>query len=180
MAKKTVNDSSKEPPKESVEAARAKQLYVEMGADRSLVRLCTLLKRPEGYTRVLERWSSRYRWVEAAKAHDIDLIQKEAERQRKEFSDALEKLNKAHADVSFGLFVKVSKFLQELIDSKQLYGRDAVVLWKEAAVLHRLALGAINERLQVELSGNPDAPLIIEAIWGTGVVIEDSKDESDV
>lgn len=161
---------------ESIEAARAKLLYIEMGDKRSLEKLCALLKRPEGYTRVLERWSSKYEWVKAARNHDLDLIQEEAKQHRAAITEAIDKLNKAQADVAFGLFVKTSKLLQKLIDTEQLYGRDAVALWKESAALQRLALGATSERLQVELSGNPAAPLVIETVWGTGVVVESDKD----
>lgn len=161
---------------ESIEAARAKLLYIEMGDKRSLEKLCALLKRPEGYTRVLERWSSKYEWVKSAKNHDLDLIQEQAKQQRAALAEAIDKLNKAQAEVAFGLFVKTSKLLQTLIDKELLYGRDAVALWKESAALQRLALGATSERLQVELSGNPEAPLIIETVWGTGVVVESDKD----
>jgi len=72
-------------PGESARAYRLAQLYCELGAGRSLARVREAYAQESGVVlslRQLKRLSSRYRWVERARAWDAAVASARAERMR--------------------------------------------------------------------------------------------------
>lgn len=50
--------------------------YMEMGPERSLLKVCQKHTKKESYLTQLKRWSSKYNWVERAKEYDQHIILK--------------------------------------------------------------------------------------------------------
>jgi hypothetical protein len=82
--------------KESSKAAAAYAAYEAMGAERSIEKVRKQSGRPQGYDRVLYRWSSLYHWQERVKQYDEQ--QREVERSEREAAEAL-KRQKRREDV---------------------------------------------------------------------------------
>lgn len=57
-------------PGETTKSREAFMVYLEMGPARSLRRVAEKMKRPTGYRRLLEQWSSRFDWVDRTCAFD--------------------------------------------------------------------------------------------------------------
>jgi hypothetical protein len=59
-------------PEESTKAFEAWTIYRELGAQRSLQKTAELYYGSTASVRQLERWSSRFNWVERARASDVE------------------------------------------------------------------------------------------------------------
>jgi hypothetical protein len=59
-------------PDEAARAFAAWTVYRDLGSDRSLRKAAEMLGKSEGYVGQLERWSSRFGWVDRARASDTE------------------------------------------------------------------------------------------------------------
>lgn len=66
-------------PGETSLSRNAFRIYLELGPMRSLRKVADELDKPEWYTRTLERWSSRFSWVDRAAEYDDHSLNRSAE-----------------------------------------------------------------------------------------------------
>lgn len=137
-------------PGEPARAFAAFCLYRDMPAhERSLRAVAERLSskgsgRGRRSTRPLERWSTRWRWVERARAWDDeqDRIAREAQLR------AVQEMRERHAREAMALQSKALERLRQM-DPAELSPRDVLWYFVEAAKLERLARGepdAIEEQ----------------------------------
>lgn len=75
MAKWSKSEKSwKRQPKESVQAYEALNLYLSMGAERTLHKVATKLSKSDT---LIKRWSSSWNWQQRSRDYDNDLKRKE-------------------------------------------------------------------------------------------------------
>ena len=121
---------------ESEKAFEAFAIYKDMGANRSI----QMVGQKLGKSRVLiERWSSRWNWVERARAYD-NVLEKEAEaaaiKERKE-------MLKRHVGISMQLQKKALEALQ-LLSVEDICARDIKEFLKVSTEIERLSRSPIN------------------------------------
>ena len=139
--------------KEKTRHRLAFDLYVRLGADRSLEALHeTLLDDPSriGLRQApsrctLETWSSNFHWQDRL----LDLERKAAEQDQQGQLKALREMNERHAKEGLALQQKAVERLQTL-PSVELSASDAVRALIEGVRLERLARGAPTEHLRQE------------------------------
>ncbi len=133
----------------------------------------------------LKKWSSAHDWMEKAKKYDAEIIKETTKQHRIKLQAMLDTMNEEQAEEARELRIKAKKVLHKLADNMlndtedapKLYARDAVALYKESVSTERLSLGDVTQRTETELSGNPDKPMVIEAVWGTGSIEGESENE---
>lgn len=167
MATNKEKPNKHQPGDETVKAAAAKELYLSLGPFRSHEKVAKLLGRNKGYVRLIEVWSSKYGWVDAARAHDEEHMKILGSQFKEAAQDAIDEMNERQAKLARELHDKAVKRLNELIDAGELWGRDAVALYKESGDRERLSKGASTERIEAKQEIDMDATVTIEARWGT-------------
>ena len=148
--------------KEMTRHRLAFDLYVRMGADRSLEALHDALQGDPsliGLSRALSRstleaWSSSFHWQDRL----LDLERQAVEQDRDEQLKTLREMNERHAKEGLALQQKAVERLQSL-PSDELSASDAVRALIEGVRLERLARGEPTDRIRQEgeiLYGNVD------------------------
>ncbi len=168
------------PDNESAKASAARVIYLELGMERSLSQVTKILGKPPTYIVQLEKWSRRYEWIKSAKAWDETYWKKEMAKRRKAIQKRQDELDERQAKNAEAMFQMATGNLVEHAKNKSLYAKDAVTLWKEAATLQRLAVGAATQRTEMELSASDESTgtLTIKAEFGIGNMEDtDNKDE---
>ncbi len=148
--------------KEMTRHRLAFDLYVRMGADRSLEALhqalqddpslIGLARAPSRST--LDAWSSAFHWQDRI----LDLERQAAEQDREQQLKALREMSERHAKEGLALQQKAVERLQSL-PSNELSASDAVRALVEGVRLERLARGEPTDRIRQEgeiLHGNVD------------------------
>jgi len=139
--------------KEKTRHRLAFDLYVKMGAGRSLEKLhrelqddssLIGLKRAPSLS-TLEAWSSAFHW----QARLLDLERRAAECDQEELLRALQEMNERHAKEGLALQQKGVERLGTL-SSEQLSASDAVRALVEGVRLERLARGEPTEHIRQE------------------------------
>lgn len=129
--------------------------YRDMGSDRTLAKVKTECKKTEGkYNSMLERWSSKFNWVERAEAYDLYLERLK----RKQREEDLKKMNDRHAKYALLMQTTLVNRLQS-IDPNTIRPAD-IPKWLEIAVkIERSAKDGLayeqsvleNEKLKAEI-----------------------------
>lgn len=135
-------------PGESARAYAAFCIYRDLGPQRSIAAVAERLpgvRAPRRAKRPLERWSSRWNWVERARAWD-----EEQERlARQEKARAVREMCERHARIAVAMLQKAVERLRSL-NPEDLEPLDVVKFIVEAAKLERLARGEPEQTLQAE------------------------------
>jgi len=134
-------------PKETSTSFEAFVVYRDMGVERSLQKVAQRLGKSKA---LMDRWSSRHRWVKRSSAWDahVDLRTRNAELK------ALEDMRQRHTKASLGLqTVAISELMKLQGQSKTRKGsvikpRDLIRMLKEGALLERLTRGEPGEITQ--------------------------------
>lgn len=102
---------------ESTKAYAAFCLYRDMGIDRSMRQVCEDIGRPPGYKRMLETWSSEYRWGERSALYD-DHVEAAA---RKELSRRHIEMRMSHYEIG-GDLLEICRFkLKAVLEHAEQY-----------------------------------------------------------
>src|SRR5579859_2014136 len=90
---------------ESAKAQAAYMRYLGMGPERSLPKLARIItferygevtSKVRSIQRVLEGWSSRYKWVQRAKEHDSEVLHRELQHVERQRRADIEEMNERH------------------------------------------------------------------------------------
>ncbi|PFP29391.1 hypothetical protein COJ96_10835 [Bacillus sp. AFS073361] len=130
---------------ESVKAFEAFKVYRDMGMDRSLAKVGEKLGKS---TTLMERWSSKYEWVERSQAYDDDIDRKaiiENEKKRKE-------MVKRHAQAATMFQSKVVERLNGL-DPKELSPSELIRWFDISVKIERLSRGESTDISEVTHNG---------------------------
>ncbi len=130
-------------PVETPKAAAAFALYCEMGPERSLAKVGQMWGKSGAKFRI-EQWSSKYHWVDRAKAYDRE--QAALRQQRKQAE--IEAMDQRHIVISKTLQVKMLKQIEELLQRERFGSQATVMALKYATDLERLAMGTVTERTE--------------------------------
>ena len=76
MEEKSIHKTWEQLPEESDLAYQRFSVYLQLGPDRSIRKVGEKLGKGRGYEKHLERWSSRYNWVQRSGDYDRYLIAK--------------------------------------------------------------------------------------------------------
>ena len=139
--------------RESTKQRLAFNLYVELGARRSLEALQALLRDDPGLVglkrgpslRSLYRWSSQLHWQDRIYDMEKDARQRDAEA----LVQALREMNERQAREGLLLQQKAIQRFQQLADN-ELAPEAAIRALAEGARLERLARGDVTERTSIE------------------------------
>mgnify|MGYP001574482136 CR=1 FL=1 len=153
-----MSENSRYIKEESSIAKAACEEYIALGPSRSLTKLCEALGRPPGYHRTLAEWSTRFGWVERAKAYDQEQLQ----RKRQARQEAIDDMNTRHAQIGITQQKNALGEIQRLITLGKFKDSALVQLLKIAADLERLARGATLDRINVELTGKDGGPVAVD------------------
>lgn len=126
-------------PGESSKAYEAFCIYRDLGVDRSIEKTAKSRLKPGSYS-WLRNWSSKYNWVERARAYD-DYLERE---KRKEQEKAILEMVERHTKEAMALQQKALERLKSL-DPNELSTRDILSYLMEAIKLERLSRGEPNE-----------------------------------
>jgi len=91
-------------------------------------------------------WSSAYGWQEQVRSYDKEQLE---EKKRKRDAE-IEKMNENHATLGSGMAIKAAQQITDLIKEKRFGATAAVMLFKEASSLERVARGAATEQIAME------------------------------
>ena len=128
--------------RESARAFEAFQAYRDMGPSRSLAKVGEELGKSDT---LIERWSSKYRWVERARAWD----EEQDDNRRVKHSKGLEEMAERHIKLSLMLQNQVAQTLAEMTTKTNLIPSGVVQQWMDTAVrIERLARGQATERTE--------------------------------
>jgi len=126
-------------PGESSKAYEAFCIYRDLGVDRSIEKTAKNRLKPGSYS-WLRNWSSKYNWVERARAYD-DYLERE---KRKEQEKAILEMVERHTKEAMALQQKALERLKSL-DPNELSTRDVLNYLMEAMKLERLSRGEPTE-----------------------------------
>lgn len=134
-------------PGESAKAYAAYREYRDLGPSRSLA----AVGRSSGRSRaLLERWSSRWRWVARAAEHDAAIHRAEDAAMR----ERARTMGRRHADAAAALMVRALRALQA-VPPEDIAPRDAVRLFDVAARVERDALGVAGAPQLLDVAIGP-------------------------
>lgn len=142
---------SKLPKTETPQAAHAFEEYYALGAERSLK---SLAGKSGVNIRLLERWSSAHKWQDRV----IERDRQEMLKKRRKREAEQEKMNEEHAAWGKGMAALAMKQCQDLIKAQSMNAQAAVLLFKYATDLQRLAMGDATDTMRLQLqdaNGNP-------------------------
>lgn len=124
---------------ESSKAYAAFCIYRDLGVERSLEKVAQNRGKP-GSKSWLNTWSTKYHWVERARAYD-DYLEQE---KRKEQEKAILEMVERHTKEAMALQQKALERLKSL-DPNELSTRDVLNYLMEAMKLERLSRGEPTE-----------------------------------
>lgn len=138
-------------PGESAKAYEAARLYFEFGAERSTSAVARKLGKSKS---LIERWCSRWSWVERAAAWDErrrDLIDsardavmvEEARQDAQIWADRLADAREDEWRLAEALRARAGEILSKSLDESKWSLRDAAAMLDMAAKLVRLAVGEL-------------------------------------
>lgn len=126
-------------PEESSKAYEAFCIYRDLGVDRSIEKTAKSRLKPGSYS-WLRNWSSKYNWVERARAYD-DYLERE---KRKEREKAILEMMDRHIKETMALQQKALERLKTL-NPDELTPRDVLNYLLEAMKVERLSRGEPTE-----------------------------------
>ena len=126
-------------PGESSKAYEAFCIYRDLGVDRSIEKTAKNRLKPGSYS-WLRNWSSKYNWVERARAYD-DYLERE---KRKEREKAILEMVDRHIKEAMALQQKALERLKTL-NPDELTTRDVLNYLLEAMKVERLSRGEPTE-----------------------------------
>ncbi len=126
-------------PNESSKAYQAFCIYRDLGAERSLDKVAQNRGKP-GSRSWLDSWSTKYHWVERARAYD-DYLERE---KRKEQEKAILEMVDRHIKEAMALQQKALERLKTL-NPDELTTRDVLNYLLEAMKVERLSRGEPTE-----------------------------------
>lgn len=140
---------------ESIKAFQAFATYRDLGDGRSL----RLVSQQVGKSKALmDRWSSRWRWVERVKAWEHH---RDAEGRKAELK-AIKDMRARHAQEAVALQTKALERLK-VLDASALTPNDVLRFFVEAAKLERVARGQPETITQQEVTGKNGGPVEVKA-----------------
>lgn len=171
--------------REGEEAYQAYLVYRDLGPTRTMKAARLKLGRDSaGYVRIMESWSSKFRWIDRVRAWD-SRIQEERDRERLKTAARWEcrRLNTMEASFRLGLamLTKASEALGALVPASTS-ARDAVALARQgselAAAAIAAALGPKDEDAPLEAADGGMRPEVAAAALqaiaeATGVSLDD-------
>ena len=150
---------------ESGRAYQAFCTYRDMGVDRSYAAVAQKLGKSKT---IIDRWGSRWRWVERVAAYDT-YLETEA---RKTAEDERKKMAKRHAQQAMMFQEKVIKRLQAL-DPKEIPVSTLIAMFDTAVRVERLSRGESTEHVDhtvnegitfLEITRNARVPVTDETV----------------
>ncbi|MCD7891592.1 MAG: hypothetical protein LUG26_07605 [Ruminococcus sp.] len=130
MAKWSKSEKSWErQPKESVQAYEALNLYLSMGAERTLHKVATKLSKSDT---LIKRWSSSWNWQQRSRDYDNDLKRKEFDEMQKQ----IKTMQKRQMQTAVLLQKKAVEALDKL-DIEDLSPQEILRFISEGAKLER-------------------------------------------
>jgi hypothetical protein len=133
---------------ESSKAYAAFLMYLELGPSRSIVKVRQSIGKNPVYNRQLERWSSKWLWVERTKAFDKNIAMGLQEALIAEHLA----MNKRHIETSRELQSQSLIRIRSL-DEEKVSVADSLRMFEAGVKLERLAFGAPSEVMRQEVSG---------------------------
>lgn len=100
----------------------------------------------ESSFRQIAIWSSHFEWQQKIREYDKEQLE---EKKRKRDAE-IEKMNENHATLGSGMAIKAAQQITDLIKEKRFGATAAVMLFKEASSLERVARGAATEQIAME------------------------------
>ncbi len=134
--------------KETAKAFEAFCVYRNMGLERTLEKTADELNKNIS---LINKWSSKFEWIERTSAYDEYLEEKKLEQQEKEIS----KMNERHIQESLALQKKALLKLQKL-DPGDASVNEMLRMFEMGAKLERTARGATEAKVEVKHSGEMD------------------------
>jgi hypothetical protein len=144
---------------ESAKAFAAFVAYRDLGSGRTHDKAREFLGKKSGYDRLLERWSSRFDWVERTNAFDSYMDAKKRGSLEVETAEAAKK----HVEAAGAVLEQALKRLKSL-DPDDIYAKDLPNWISTAIKLQRQALGM--DTLKVDLPGGEELKIIFESVGG--------------
>jgi len=135
---------SKLPKKETPQAAHAFEEYYALGEERSLR---ALVDKVSTNLAQLGVWSRAHKWQERV----IERDRIEMARKRKKREAEQEKMNEEHAAWGKAMAAMAMAQCKKLVDAKAMPAQAAVLLFKYATDLQRLAMGDATETTRLQL-----------------------------
>ena len=132
---------------ESPQAFEAFQIYRDLGAERSLLKVEQKLAKSHA---LISKWSTEKQWVERVRAWE-----REQDRQiRETLTKGRVSMLKNHTDIATAMLVKSVKALQKL-PIEEMTPRDISTMVDVAAKLERISRGEVTERTEskIEIAG---------------------------
>lgn len=147
-------------PDEGSKAFEAFAIYRDMGLkERSIAKVSKQLGKSKA---LMDRWSSRYQWVERAAAWD-----KEQDRVAREAQlEDIKKMRKRHADLATAMLAKAAKALLRIPDDEIKAG-DLSRMVETATKLERISRGDVGEVVE-ERDGGEATPSVLFYIPDNG------------
>lgn len=133
-------------PKESNQSFEAFMLYRDMGKKRSLAKVSNELGKSKA---LMDRWSSRDRWVERVQAYDDHMDRLELEQRDTDIKDMLER----HSKVSMLFQQKVIEGLK-VLKGETLSPSDLIRIFTDSVKVERLSRGITDVANEVKLNQN--------------------------
>lgn len=155
MAKWSSEKSWERQPKESVQAFEAFELYLSMGAERSLRKVAQELGKSNT---LISRWSSTWSWQKRSRDYDNDLLRQKLEKQRKDN----EKMQQRQIQTAMLLQKKAVEALDKL-SFEDLAPKDILRFISEGAKLERETRRE-STAISAKAAGNDGASSLAETI----------------
>lgn len=134
-------------PRESVKAFEAFELYLKLGAERSIKKVARKLGKSEA---LISRWSAGWGWVDRVAEWDTEQAK---ERLRIHEAELLE-MTKRHIKIARGLQAQVLAKLNTLLDQQgrptgDIHTSQIAQIAEVAARLERLSMGLHSEKVAI-------------------------------
>ena len=153
-------------PNESAKACAAFSVYLNLGSERSLVAVGRKLGKSVG---LLERWSSRWRWMERVAAHATHLaaVEREASEavargKSAEWLKRQEQIREREWEMHEKALAAAERGLKAFMEREKVYANlaDIARILEVASKLGRLAAGMATDK--TELTGEDGGPIRVE------------------
>lgn len=146
--------------RETPDAAKAFEVYYDLGEDRSLKKAAEINweqgkkdgdheKYVRNRTKQLGLWSVKFGWQQRI----IDRDRAVAERKRRKREREQERMNEEHAELGGIMATVAAEHIEHLRKIGKLNAQATVLLFKEATALQRQAVGAATEIAKFEIGG---------------------------
>lgn len=131
--------------------------YNSEDKNRSIARVAMKLGKSEG---LMERWSSKYDWVNRVDVYDQEMERKERELSEKERLDEVKKMRRRHAQLARKALEKVSDAL-DAVDTEQMSNADISRMMDVASKLERISRGDVGDVIEERDGGEAVSPVQI-------------------